>query len=204
MKEPNFVIYRLWHPRSSRGRIGYIGKDTSYPRRVNLKQRRKNKGCPKLYQALNKYPLSIWKVEVLASGFKTRILLNTAEKFYIRKFDSVRRGYNVLPGGDGGPGWRKGRPISEETKHKLSLINRGKNHPKWGKKDSEETRRKKSLSSQGNKGRLGLLCSKQHKKRVSRALKSLWSGYTAEQRNWRSLRMRLGWEKKKAIAESKS
>lgn len=192
------VVYRLWHNKSPRGRVGYIGKDTMYPRRVNLFKRSKNKGCPKLYQGFQKYHFSVWKVEILAAGFKSNKSLNKAEIFYIKKFDSINKGYNILKGGDGGPGWRKGRRLSEQTKKKLSEINKGSNHPKFGKKDSLETRKKKSLSAKGNKGNSGKKFSNAHKDGIRKAQQKAWDNYSPAQREKRKEAMRLGCAKRKA------
>jgi group I intron endonuclease len=114
------AIYRLWHKQSASGRVGYIGKDTYFPTRINLKKRRKEKACIKLYAALNKHPLIIWHVEILASGFKSNTSLNKAEIYFIKKFDSKRKGYNCTNGGDGRPGLSH----SEATKRKIRKARR--------------------------------------------------------------------------------
>lgn len=194
----NRVVYRFWHNKSTRGCVGYIGKDSKYPRRANLSKRIKDTGCSKLYQALNKYPLKFWKTEVLASGFRTIETLNKAEIFYIRKFDSRNKGYNITKGGDGGPGWRKGRKLSLETKKKLSRINQGRNHPKWGIKDSLKTRLKKSRSSKGNRANLGKRFSTKHKLGIANAQKAAWANYSLKQKLKRCATMRRGWACRRA------
>jgi group I intron endonuclease len=196
-RKPNRVVYRLWHNRSSKGRVGYIGKDKYYPRRLNLCRRKKDEGCKKLYAALNKYPLSVWRIEILARGFKKDKTLNEAERFYINKFESRHRGYNITKGGEGGPGWHKGRKLATKTKEKLSRANSGQNHPKWGKKDSFETRMKKSAAAKGNKGNLGRRFSEQHKTGIAAAQKAAWDGYTIEQRKKRGMAMSRGWARRR-------
>lgn len=191
----NRVIYRLWHNQSDRGKIGYIGKDSRYPNRVNLERRRKDKGCFKLYTALNKYPLCFWKIEILAFGFKSMRSLNAAERRFIRKFNSTNLGYNITKGGEGGPGRPKGLPVSSKTKRILSEINSGPNHPKWGKKDSLETRKKKSKAAKGNKGNLGATFSSIHKRKIAQALKRKWRSYNSDQRKERGQQMSLGWQR---------
>jgi hypothetical protein len=42
---------------------------------------------------------------------------------------------------------KKGSKHSEETKRRMSLANKGKNHPLWGKKRSEKTKRKIGLTN---------------------------------------------------------
>lgn len=196
--KPNRAVYRLWHNESDRGRTGYVGKDSHWPRRGNLTKRAECKGCPKLYFAFQKYPIAMWFVEVLASGFRSLAALNRAEKRFIKKFNSRIYGYNITIGGDGGPGWKKGRKLSSATKLKLSLINRGKNNPKWGMKDSLKTRSKKRAAAQGNKANSGRRFSKSHKSGIGAAQQSAWSRYTSEERISRGLAMRLGWKKRLA------
>lgn len=192
------AVYRFWHNKSAKGRIGYIGKDTKYPRRARLSLSAR-KGCIKLYEALKKYPTNVWKIEVLASGFRTNAALNKAEIFYIKKFGSVENGYNITKGGDGGLGWQKGRKHSEQTKKKLSLINRGQSHPKWGKRDSPKTRAKKSDAAKGNRGNLGKHFSTQHKESIRNAQRSAWARYSIKQRGERSRAMSQGWSLRKMM-----
>jgi group I intron endonuclease len=133
------VIYRIWHDKSSAGRVGYIGKDTAYPKRLNLLRRVKEKGCPKLYRAFKKYPMSVWRKEILVSGFRSDTTLNKAEIYWIKKYDSKNKGYNCTDGGDG----RSGSSPSAKTRKKLRDFNLGKNagrkNPFYGKTHSSKT-----------------------------------------------------------------
>jgi group I intron endonuclease len=201
------VIYRLWHTQSKKGLIGYIGKDSHYPRRLNLEFRKKNTGCPKLYQALNKYPLQFWKTEVLASGFKSDRSLSKSEIYYIKKFDSKNKGYNCTDGGEGLTGWspsletrlkmskgnkgrkfsaehrrkigesNKGRVISLEMRRHLSKLNTGKKHPKWGLKQSLKHRRRMQKIMKGNTFALGIKRSKETRRLMSEAASRRWAKY---------------------------
>src|SRR5271157_2466122 len=121
-KRINRVIYRLWHNRSISGGVGYIGKDKRYPNRVNLDSRKKDKNCLKLYRALNKYPLSVWRTEILAQGFRTDKALSKAEIFYIKKFKTKVKGYNCTDGGEG----NSGHLVSAEAREKMSKAHRGR------------------------------------------------------------------------------
>jgi group I intron endonuclease len=143
-----YVVYRFWHNLSAAGRAGYIGKDTNYPKRFNLLRRVKEKGCPKLYRALRKYPIAVWHKEVLASGFRSLASLSRAEKFYVEKFDSKNKGYNCTDG-------RSGSSPSERTKKKLSELNKGrwvgKKNGFYGRKHSLKTRKHWSKIRKGRK-----------------------------------------------------
>jgi hypothetical protein len=139
----NRVVYRFWHDKSIRGRAGYIGKDKYHPSRFNIFNRVKNKRHIKLYGALKKYPASIWRREILASGFRTDAGLVKAEIYWIAKFNSYNKGYNCTKGGGG-----HSAGASDETKRKMSLAH-------TGKKLSKEHRKKLSISKMGNASRLG-------------------------------------------------
>ena len=137
------VIYRIWHNESDRGKVGYIGKDARYPSRVNLLRRQKDSRYPKLHSALNKYPLHLWNVEILASGFETNEALIIAEKHWIKEFDSKNKGYNCTDGGEGLLGFKH----SAATKIKMSASNR---IAQLGKRASPETRMKMRLARLGH------------------------------------------------------
>jgi len=150
----NRVVYRIWHNRSSKGKVGYIGKDSYYPSRTNLRERSKDKKCRKLYLALNKHPINIWIIEILAKGFCTDEALNRSEIFFIKKFNSKKKGYNCTDGGEG----NRGLILSEKTKRKISRAN-------IGRKVSKELRLRLSKALKGRKFSNG------HKRRISEANK---------------------------------
>lgn len=156
------VIYRLWHNRSSSGRVGYVGKDKYYPRRTILSWRVSDTKSPKLYRALNKYPLKFWCVDVLASGFRSDASLSAAEILYIKKFNSKNKGYNCTDGGEGGLNptaevrekisrSRRGKVTSKAVRAKQSAAKLGDKHPNWGKHLPLSTRKKIVLSRLGRK-----------------------------------------------------
>lgn len=177
--EINRTIYRLWHPASAAGLVGYIGKDKYYPHRTNLAARAKDYKCRKLYWALKKHGIEGWHVEVLQSGFVSDESLADAEITYITKFNSKNRGYNCSDGGEGGLNPSEetrekiglahkgkqvsaesrlkmrlaalGRKHSPETKMKISQAFQGANHPQYGKPQTPEIRAKISESLKGRK-----------------------------------------------------
>ena len=153
------VIYRLWHDLSPAGRVGYVGKDSRHPKRWCLVERSKDKESPKLYRALNKYPLDVWNKEILAEGFESDEELNAAEISWIAKFDSKNKGYNCTDGGDGA----FGRVPSLESREKQSKAMMGK--PSWSKGKtgifSKETLQRMSDA------RKGVRWSEEAKKRMS-------------------------------------
>jgi group I intron endonuclease len=73
-----------------------------------------DKGCTKLYRAMNKHNVENFTIEVLEEADND--LLDELEKQYIAEFDSVSKGYNLKSGGD-----RSNH--SDETKALLKVIN---------------------------------------------------------------------------------
>lgn len=108
----------------------------------------------------------------------------------------------------------KGKVVSNETKKKLSELNSGSRHPKFGKKNSIETRRKISESNKGrviselhkeklksihrgNKYRVGKTLSDDSIKKISETKKSQQRKETPEQRKKRSEWTKAWWQKRK-------
>jgi hypothetical protein len=177
-RKRNRVIYRLWHDRSSTGLIGYVGKDSYYPKRSNLFSRKREGACKKLFLALNKYPLRFWRTEILKDGIRSGDSLIKAEIFYIGKFDSKNRGYNCTDGGEGAPGCSPSletrkkiseskKNLSNETREKLSLAALG-NKRCVDRTLSVETRKKIGL------GNAGKIVSAASRKRMSKVAKLRW------------------------------
>ncbi len=117
-----FTIYRLVSP-SGKSYIGLTQQPFSQRWVQHLSTwRTKHYNCRKLCYAFDKYPPEVWTKEILA-------VLNNKEEAenkeieYIKLFDTVEHGYNVLRGGKIN---RIGIKHSEETKLKISLVQKGK------------------------------------------------------------------------------
>jgi len=68
-----------------------------------------------------------------------------------------------------GPGGR-GRPVSEETRRKLSAAKMGELHPMWGKQHTEESKRKIRAAMMGNQYALGYKHTEESKRKLSAAM----------------------------------
>lgn len=97
-----------------------------------------------IIKAIKKYGIENFTKEILEFNIPNIDLANDWEQMYIL-FERAKgkAEYNIANGGNG-----KGT-VSEETKRKLSEINKGRNHPNYGKHLSEETKKKISEAEKG-------------------------------------------------------
>lgn len=135
-------IYKLTNKINSKPYIGqttekYINKRWYRYRTLRCKRQ------PKIYNALKKYGPENFLFEVIDTSPQNQDQLDNLEIMYTEKYDSIKNGYNCMPGGKGGK-------HSEESKKKMS--DNKKNHNVWvGRIHSEETKRRMSEVKQGNK-----------------------------------------------------
>jgi group I intron endonuclease len=120
-------IYKITSP-SGRS---YIGKSINIKKRFIRYRSVDCKGQVKLHRSFEKYGVDSHTFDVIVSGNFNNNLLNELEKHYIRLYNTLEGGLNMTAGGDGG----LGRKMSEETRRKVSEINKGR-------KRSEEYRDK--------------------------------------------------------------
>ena len=142
----------------------YVG--TTQQKKVELRWKCDGSGYkiqPLIWRAIQKYGWENVKHKVIVC--ETPEEMWKMEKELIKKYDTTNlaKGYNISTGGEGGP---VGCHRSEETKQKLSEINKGKHlstevkikmserrkgegNPNYGKSLSEETKRRISESRKG-------------------------------------------------------
>lgn len=108
----------------------------------------------KFYNAIQKYGWRDFEHYIITtcSSLKEAYKL---EQYYIEQLDSFKNGYNSTLGGSGS----LGRKMSEATKQKLAIANKGKESwikyipkermPMYGKHHSEETKRKIGNANRG-------------------------------------------------------
>ncbi len=128
----------------------YIGKSANLPDRRQRYSQYRCKAQRKLYNSLMKHGWNKHKFEIICECSESE--LNELEIYYIKYYQSfnTKHGMNLREGGEGGR-------MSESTKKKLSIINKGKKASKetkqklillhLGKKFSKETKEKMRLSS---------------------------------------------------------
>jgi len=110
----------------------------------------------KFYRAIRKYGPKNFSWSILAWA-STKKVLDTKERYWIRKLQTRKNGYNITVGGDG-LGWGKDHPCyhNKRMAEKMRLANLGKRY-------SQEVRLKQSKMRKGRK------FSKQWRENIRRA-----------------------------------
>jgi len=161
----------------------YIGQTwCKLNKRFSEHKGNKSGSCRKLFRAFNQHGRDNFYIEQLYNC-DNQIETDMMEDYYIKKYNSIKSGYNIREGGSKGKlsketktkmslaakGNKKwlGKKHSKESKTKISLSNMGKN---IGKKHSEETKTKMSLAKIGNKNSLGTNRSEETKRKISLAM----------------------------------
>jgi len=142
------IVYKITNTVNNKCYIGYTKKSVTGRWNQHLHRSSKNLNV-KFDNALRKYDISDWKVEVLEENLSVEES-KIKERFYINLFDSYNFGYNSTLGGDG----NNGIIMSEESNKKRSQALQGKpkNYDRMhGKQHSEETKLKMSKSHKGMK-----------------------------------------------------
>lgn len=136
-----FIIYKVTFP-NKKIYIGITSKDLKVRKRNHYAS--VNSGSKfKFHNALRKYK-GKEKWNIISTKIKSWQELCALEIFYIKKYDSVNKGYNSTSGGEGilNPSkitryrmsvWQKGKKLSKEHRRKLSEAKMGK---KYGKRQN--------------------------------------------------------------------
>lgn len=143
------IVYKITNTLNNKCYVGYT--KFSIDKRWNQHIHRSNKRNinVKFDNALRKYSIANWNVEVLEEGLTVN-QSKVKEQFYINLFDSYNNGYNSTLGGDG----NQGILMSEESNKKRSNALKGKpkNYVRMhGKNHSNESKLKISSSHKGMK-----------------------------------------------------
>ena len=99
---------------------------------------------PKFYNAIQKYGWDKFDHEILVDNLNFEQACEL-EQYFIKYYNSIKNGYNILEGGQGS----LGRECSEETKRKIGKANSGENNWLHGKNCPQYLREKISASNKG-------------------------------------------------------
>lgn len=111
-------IYKITNKLTGKCYIGEtIQKDPQERWRAHINTMKSNKGCPALKDAMKKHGVENFKFEVIIICFDEDV--ERYEREYIQKYNSmVPNGYNILPGGQCGGGF-KGKKHTPEAIAKM-------------------------------------------------------------------------------------
>lgn len=137
----------------------YIGQSKNVIARCFSHLQPKGEHCVELLNDFQKYGYDKFSFEVVKQTYD----LDYWETFIIQIYNATdeRYGYNISTGGRNPKGERfskilseslKGHIVSEETKQKISMRNKGQESPYKGKHPSMETRYKQSIAKKGKPG----------------------------------------------------
>ena len=112
-------IYKITNTITNKCYIGETTESTPEKRwNGHIQTLKRNEGCPALKEAMKKYGVDKFKFEVVIICFNED--LDIYEREYIKKYNSmVPNGYNILPGGKCGGGF-KGKKHTKESIQKMA------------------------------------------------------------------------------------
>ena len=154
MKKTKMIVYKITNTITGEMYIGKTQKGIKRRFSQHLRNAQKgSKDCPFLYNAIRKYGIENFIIEIV-NFCKDTETLNKQEKFWIQKLDTLKNGYNLTPGGDG-------VIMDSKIKEKLSNSHKGK---KLSKEHKENIR----------KGLRGIKRKKETRDIISKNTKKQW------------------------------
>jgi len=155
-----YSIYKVTNKTTNKIYIGWTSRDLFLRQKEHIRESF-NKNCPsyktKFHKAINKYGVDDFEWSLLYQS-KDKEHSHDMEKYFINFHNSNHRniGYNITSGGEGFCGTRseenkkkcsdsakKRPPVTEETKKKLSEINKTRwKNPEYKKKQSDKKKGK--------------------------------------------------------------
>ena len=150
----------------------YIGQTVSDnpKKRINHHFGLRDTHAPLLYRAIKKYGVEVFEAVVIEDNIPDdQSLLDSREVFHIASYNSIApNGCNIKEGGSNGR-------HSEESRRKMSKshkdIQKGEDHPMFGKSHSAEAKEKIGRTNKGNKHFLGKKHSSESKLKIGKAHK---------------------------------
>lgn len=146
-QKPKYIVYKHVSPS---GKV-YIGQ-TKFTENPNKRWRNglHYKECTSFYRAIKKYGWNNIKHYIIATNLTSKEA-DFFEMIFIKIYKKCGICYNINDGGKGCPGFWESKEGKEYAKH----IVRGVQHPKFGTHLSEETKRKISIANKGKVYRKG-------------------------------------------------
>lgn len=142
-------IYKITNQQTNKSYIGWTAQPIVTRWTQHKKLALKNKDNRPFYNAIRKYGVDCWNVELLEE-VSTKAIGKQREIEYIELYCTYHNGYNATRGGDGNNDIK----MSEESNHARSIALKGKskNYNRMaGKKHTAESRKKISEAHMGMK-----------------------------------------------------
>jgi group I intron endonuclease len=138
-------IYKLTSPS---GKV-YIGRTDNFDRRmIEHKASSKKILHRSLYKAIRKYGWDSFQKEIIAECIGEDNA-QVVEEGLIKKYNSVKKGYNDTYGGNGRNIWKENPELLEKLKKTLSEKFSGEKNPMYGKKHSKSAIQKQKEKAKG-------------------------------------------------------
>jgi group I intron endonuclease len=144
-------IYKITNTETKKCYIGETIEASPETRwRGHIQTLKRNAGCPALKDAMKKYGVDKFKFEVLIICFDEDV--DKYEREYIKKYNSmVPNGYNILPGGKCGGGFKGKKHTKEAIKKMVEGVKKFReanpNHFETYRERHKETMKKVDISS---------------------------------------------------------
>jgi group I intron endonuclease len=146
----------------------YIGQSIDIHRRWNNSYKRLAcKEQTKLYYALDKYGYDDFDKIILETCSDDSIVLCEKENYWMKHHNAIENGYNIREAGARGK-------MSDESKRKMSLSQRGKIMPKWSSEARAKRMANKKPMTEEHKMKIsnskkGYIFTEEHKAKISAA-----------------------------------
>ena len=99
----------------------YIGFDSNWPRRTWEHKYKHTKEDSKFYRALRKHSFKNFKWEVIYQSSDREHTLKVMEPFFIKEYNSFKKGYNSTVGGDGVSGLKPSKKQLDSVRRPITL-----------------------------------------------------------------------------------
>lgn len=148
----------------------YIGQTTNFNRRLSEHKCRSGKDNLPFHNAINKYGINNFIVEILLENIESQDELNKYEKFFIEKYKTGDKeyGYNIAEGGSKGNVFEY---MTEEKFNEFTNKIKQKSCEMWNKRTEEEKREIINKIANSNRGKT---VSEETKQKISNSLKKAY------------------------------
>lgn len=137
------IIYKVVCKVNNKIYIGRTSTSLHLRKKGHVSCTNRHKKCSHFFHsAIRKYGIENFEWVILENNIDSNDIAEL-EKYYIKKYNSYKKGYNLTEGGEGTLGYYP----SDITRKKMSEKRKGILNPNYGKHHSEEAKRKIAISN---------------------------------------------------------